>query len=88
MFGSGAKTGMTAIVALLRPILQVQLVGRAVCSVVAVGTFQPGTVVLRTVTASLLTTATAIWGFVWFSPSNDFSSFQAMRWLDRWSKER
>ena len=57
MFGSGAKIGMIAIVALLRPILQVQLVGRTVCTVVAVGTFQPGSVVLRAVTTALLASA-------------------------------
>lgn len=60
MFGSGAKIGMIAIVALLRPILQVQLVGRAVCTVVAVGTIQPGTVVLRTVATALLTAAATV----------------------------
>ena len=72
MFGSGAKIGMIAIVALLRPILQVQLVGRTVCAVVAVGSIQPGSVVLRAVKTALLTTATTVWGFAWFSPSNDF----------------
>ena len=60
MFGNGAKTGMVAIVALLRSILQVQLVGRTVWSVVAVGAILPGTVVLRTVTSSLLAAAPAI----------------------------
>ena len=63
MFGSGAKTGKVAIVALLRPILQVQLVGRTVCSVVAVGTIRPSAVVLRAVSVSLLAAATTIWGF-------------------------
>ena len=72
MFWSGAKTGMAAIVALLRPTLLVQLVGRTVCTVVAVGAFRPGNVVLRAVTSTLLSAATSIWGFVWFSPSNDF----------------
>lgn len=71
MFGSGVKTGMVAIVVLLRPILLVPLVGRTVCSVVAVGTIQPGTVGLRAVTILLLT-AIAAGGFAWFSPSNDF----------------
>ena len=60
MFGSGAKTGLIAIVALLRPILLVPLVGRTVCAVVAVGSFQPGTVVLRPVATALLSSATAI----------------------------
>ena len=46
--------------------------GRAVCAVVAVGAVQPVTVVLRTMAATLLTTATSVWGFAWFSPSNDF----------------
>ena len=73
MFGSGVKTGMAVIVALLRRIQQVQLVGRSVWTVVAVGTIQPGTVVLRTVTAALLASATTVWGFAWSSPSNDFS---------------
>ena len=71
MFGSGVKTGKVAIVALLRPTLQVQLVGRTVCAVVAVGSFQPGTVVLRAVTILLLTVIAA-GGFAWSSPSNDF----------------
>ena len=73
MLGSGVKIGMIAIVALLRRIQQVQLVGRAVCAVVAGGTILTGIVVHRTVTPSLLTAATTFWGFVWFSPSNDFS---------------
>lgn len=72
MFGSGVKTGMVAIVALLRPILLVPLVGRSVWAVVAVGSIQPVSVVLRTVTTALLATVTAFWGFAWFSPSNDF----------------
>ena len=72
MFMRCAKTGLVAIVVLLRPTLLVQLVGRTVCTVVAVGAFRPGTVVLRAVKTTLLTTATTIWGFVWFSPSNDF----------------
>ena len=72
MFGNGAKTGMVAIVALLRLTLQVLLVGRAVCSVVAVGAIRPGAVVLRPVAATLLATAATIWGFAWSSPSNDF----------------
>ena len=38
----------------------------------AVGSIQPGSVVLRPVAAALLAAATAIWVFVWFSPSNDF----------------
>ena len=38
----------------------------------AVGPIQPGTVVLRAVSTALLTTATSVWGFAWFSPSNDF----------------
>lgn len=46
--------------------------GRAVCTVVAVGSVRPGTVVLRTVAGALLTSATAFWGFAWSSPSNDF----------------
>lgn len=71
MFGSGVKTGKVAIVALLRPTLQVQLVGRTVCAVVVVVSFQPGTVVLRAVTILLLT-AIATGGFAWFFPSNDF----------------
>lgn len=74
MFGSGVKTGMTATVALLRPILLVPLVGRAVCTVVAVGTILPGSVDLRFVTATLLAAVTTLLGFVWFSPSNDFLS--------------
>lgn len=72
MFGSGVKTGMVAIVALLRPILLVPLVGRSVWAMVAVGSIQPVSVVLRTVTTALLATITAFWGFVWSSPSNDF----------------
>ena len=60
MFMSGAKIGMVAIVALLRPILLVQSVGRAVCSVAAVGAVRPGSVVLRTVTTALQTAATSI----------------------------
>ena len=72
MFGSGVKTGMIAIVVLLRPTILVQLVGRTVCTVVAVVAFRPGNVVLRAVKTTLLTTATTVWGFVWFSPSNDF----------------
>ena len=63
MLTNGAKTGMTAIVALLRPILQVQLVGRTVCAVVAIGSFQPGSVVLRAVTQALLATVSTIRGF-------------------------
>ena len=60
MFGSGVKTGMVAIVVLLRPILLVPLMSCTLCTVVAVGTVQPGTVVLRTVTTSLLSSATSI----------------------------
>ena len=67
-----AKTGLVAIVVLLRPTLLVQLVGRTVCTVVAVVAFRPGNVVLRAVKTTILTTATTVWGFVWFSPSNDF----------------
>ena len=72
MFVSGVKTGLVAIVALLRPTLLVPLVGRTVWTVVPVGAILPGAVVLRTVAATLLTTATAVVGFAWFSPSNDF----------------
>lgn len=67
-----AKTGLVAIVVLLRPTLLVQLVGRTVCTVVAVVAFRLGNVVLRAVKTTILTTATTVWGFVWFSPSNDF----------------
>ena len=38
----------------------------------AVGSLQPSIVVHRTVSTSLLATASTFWGFAWFSPSNDF----------------
>ena len=60
MFWSGVKIGMIAIVVLLRPILLVPLVGCTVCTVVAVGAVQPGAVVLRIVTTSLLAPAASI----------------------------
>ena len=60
MFGSGVKTGMVDIVALLRPTLLVPLVGRAVCTVAAVCAIQPVTVVVRAVSTALRTSATAI----------------------------
>lgn len=72
MFGNGVKIGMVAIVVLLRPILLVQSVGRAVCTMAAVGLVRPGTVDLRTVASALQAPVASFLGFVWFSPSNDF----------------
>ena len=72
MCGSGVKIGMATTVVLLRPILQVLIVGLAACTVVVAGTSMPGTVARRAVTAARLTAAATALGSAWFSPSNDF----------------
>ena len=79
---NGVRIGMVLIRVLLRRILRVPIVGRAVWSVVVAGTTLRGTAVCRTVAASLRFTVAMTSGFAWLSPSNDiFTKERGSRFL-------
>ena len=54
MYWSGVRIGMTTTVALLRPILQVLIVGLTACAVEVAGSTMPGAVARLTVAATRL----------------------------------
>ena len=72
MYWSGVRIGMTTTVALLRPILQVLIVGLTACAVEVAGAALPGTVARHAVASTRLAAASAASGSAWSSPSNDF----------------
>ena len=55
MYGSGVRIGMTTTIVLLRPILQVLIVGLTACTVGVAGSSLPGTVARHAVAATSLT---------------------------------
>ena len=71
MYMNGVRIGMVLIRVLLRRILRVPIVGRAVCTVVVAGPALRGAAVCRSVAASLRITVASASGFAWLSPSND-----------------
>ena len=78
MYMNGVRIGMVLIRVLLRRILLVLIVGRAVCAVVVAGSAMRGAAVCRTVTTSLRMTVTSTSGFAWLSPSNDIFTQKAL----------
>ena len=72
MCGNGVKIGMKNIVALFRPILQVQIGGLTACSVVVAGSSLLGSVVRHTVPTARLPKAANSLGSALSSPNNDF----------------
>ena len=78
MYMNGVRIGMVLIRVLLRRILRVPIVGRAVCAVVVAGSTMRGPAVCRTVTATLQIPVAPASGFAWLSPSNDIFTQKAL----------
>ncbi len=78
MYMNGVRIGMVLIRVLLRRILRVPIVGRAVCTVVVAGSTLRGSAVCRTVPATLQDTVATASGFAWLSPSNDIFTQKAL----------
>ena len=78
MYMNGVRIGMVLIRVLLRRILRVPIVGRAVCTVVVAGATVRGSAVCRAVTSTLSFTVAMPSGFAWLSPSNDIFTQKAL----------